>query len=113
MRTFSGIWIKMFLPNDELHDLYSLLIIIKMIKLRIMRWARNIKPMGEKRITYTLLVGKPEGTRPQGGPIFRRVNNIKVDVLEREFGGVNRICPAQDRYRWRAVLNAIMKLRLP
>jgi hypothetical protein len=57
-----GRWRK--LHNEELHDLYSSLNIIILIKLRRMRWAGHIARMGEKRNAYRLLVGKPEGKRP-------------------------------------------------
>jgi hypothetical protein len=53
--------------------------------------------MGEKRNTYRLLVGKPEGRRPLGRPRRRRVDNIKMDLLERGWGGVDWIGLAQDR----------------
>jgi hypothetical protein len=52
------------LNNEELHDLYSSPRIIRIIKLRRMRWAGHVARMGEKRIAYKLLVGKPEGKRP-------------------------------------------------
>jgi hypothetical protein len=54
--------------NKELHDLYSSPIIIRIIKLRRMRWAGHVARMGEKRNTYWLLVGKPGGKRPLGRP---------------------------------------------
>jgi hypothetical protein len=54
-----GGWRK--LHNEELHDLYSSSSIIRIIKLRRMRWAGHVARMGEKRNVYSLLVGKPEG----------------------------------------------------
>jgi hypothetical protein len=51
------------LLNEELHNLYSSPNIIRMIKSRRMRWAWNVARMGEKRNTYRILVGKPEGKR--------------------------------------------------
>jgi hypothetical protein len=62
-------WIK--LHNEELHDLYSSPSIIRIIKSRRMRWAGLVALMGEKRNTYRLLVGKPEGKRPLGRPRCR------------------------------------------
>jgi hypothetical protein len=56
------------LHNEELHDLYSAPSIIRIIKSRRMRWASHVALMGEKRNTYRLLVGKPEGKRPLGRP---------------------------------------------
>jgi hypothetical protein len=58
----TGEWIK--LHNEELRDLYSSPSIIRINKLRTMRWARHVTRMGEKRNAYRLLVGKPEGKRP-------------------------------------------------
>jgi hypothetical protein len=68
--------------------------------------------MGEKRNVYRLLVGKPEGKRPLGRPRCRRIDNIKMDLLEKELDGVDWIGLAQDRYRWRALVNAVMNLRV-
>jgi hypothetical protein len=56
------------LHNEELHNLYSSPSIIRIIKLRRMRWAGHVVRMGEKRNVYRLLVGKPEGKRPLGRP---------------------------------------------
>jgi hypothetical protein len=61
--------------------------------------------MGEKRNAYRLLVGKPEGKRPLGRPRRRWVDNIKMVLEEREWGGVDWIGLAQDRNRWRALMN--------
>jgi hypothetical protein len=57
----AGEWRK--LHKEELHNLYSLPSIIRIIKSRRMRWAGNVARMGEKRNVYRLLVGKPEGKR--------------------------------------------------
>jgi hypothetical protein len=70
-----GGWIK--LHNEELHDLYSLPSIIRIIKLRTMRWLGHVVQMGEKRNVYRLLVGKPEGKRPLERPRCRWIDNIK------------------------------------
>jgi hypothetical protein len=56
------------LHNEELHNLYSLPSIIRMIKSRRMRWAVHVIRMWAKRNTYRILVGKPEGKRPVGRP---------------------------------------------
>jgi hypothetical protein len=62
---------------------------------------------------YRLLVGKLEGKSPQGKPRHRWINNIKMDLLEIGLGGVDWIDLAQDRYRWRALVNAVMKFWVP
>jgi hypothetical protein len=67
--------------------------------------------MGEKRNAYRLLVGKPEGKRPLGRPRRRRVDNIRKDLGEVGWGDVDWICLAQDRNRWRALVNWVLNLR--
>jgi late competence protein required for DNA uptake (superfamily II DNA/RNA helicase) len=62
---------------------------------------------------YRLLVGKPEGKRPLGRPRYRWIDNIKMDLLEIGWGVVDWIGLAQDRYRWRALVNSVMNLRVP
>jgi hypothetical protein len=69
--------------------------------------------MGEKRNVYRLLVGKPEGMRPLGRPRCRWIDNIKMDLLEIGLSVVDCIGLAQDRYRWRALVNSVMNLRVP
>jgi hypothetical protein len=69
--------------------------------------------MGEKRNVYRLLVRKPEGKRPLGRPRRRWMDNIKMDLLEIRLNVVDWICLAQDRYMWRALVNAVMNLRVP
>jgi hypothetical protein len=69
--------------------------------------------MGEKRNVYRLLVGKPEGKRPLGRPRRRWIDNIKMDLLEIGVNVVDCIGLAQDRYRWRALVNSVMNLRVP
>jgi hypothetical protein len=69
--------------------------------------------MGEKRNVYRLLVGTSEGKRPLGRPRRRWVDNIKMDLLEIGWGGVDWIGLAQDRDKWRALVNVVMSLRVP
>jgi hypothetical protein len=69
--------------------------------------------MGEKRNVYRLLVGKLEGKRPLGRPRRRWINNIKMDLLEIGVNVVGWNGLAQDRYRWRALVNSVMDLRVP
>ena len=68
---------------------------------------------GERRGVYRVLVGKPEGKGPLGRPRCRWECNIKMDVLEVGCGGMDWIDLAQDRERWRALVNAVMCLRAP
>jgi hypothetical protein len=99
--------------NEELRDLYSSPIIIRIIKSRRMRWAVHVARMGEKRKAYRLLVGKPEGKRPLGRPRHRWVDNIRMDLGEVGLGDVDWIRLAQDRNRWRALVNSVLNLRDP
>jgi hypothetical protein len=102
-----GEWRK--LHNKELHDLYSLPNIIKIIKSRRKRWAGHVARLGEKRNAYRLLVGKPEGKRPLGRPC-RWVDNIRMNLGEVEWGDVDWIGLAKDRNRWRALVNSVLNL---
>jgi hypothetical protein len=68
--------------------------------------------MGEKRGVYRVLVGKPEGERQLGRPRCTW-EDIKIDLQEVGYGGMNWIELAQDRDRWRALGNALMNLRVP
>jgi hypothetical protein len=69
--------------------------------------------MGEKRNVYRLLVGKPEGKRPLGRPRRRWIDNIKVNLLEIGVSVVDWIGLAKGRYRWIALVNAVMNLLVP
>jgi hypothetical protein len=68
--------------------------------------------MGGKRNEYRLLMGKPDGKRPLGRSRRRSVDNIKMDLLEIGWSGVGWIGLAQDRDKWRALVNAVMNLRV-
>jgi hypothetical protein len=68
--------------------------------------------MGDGRGVYRDLVGKPERKRPLGRSRRRWQDNIKVDLQEVGFGGIDWIVLAQNRDRWRAVMNAVMNIRV-
>jgi hypothetical protein len=82
----TGDWIK--LHNEELHNLYSSPHIIRMIKLRRMRWAEHVARVGSKINAYRIMVGKPEGKSPLVRSTCRWVDNIKMDLREIRWEGM-------------------------
>jgi hypothetical protein len=79
------------------------------MKSRKMRWEGHVARMGEKRNVYKLLIGK----RPLGRPRRRWIDDIKTDLLEIGVSVVDWIGLAQDRYRWKALVNSVMNLGVP
>jgi hypothetical protein len=67
---------------------------------------------GAKRNAYRILVGKPEGKRPLGRPIHRWEDNIKIDLREIGWSGMDWIDLAEDRDQWRALVNTVMNVRV-
>jgi hypothetical protein len=102
----------MKLHNEDLHILYSSPNIIRLIRSRKMRWAEHVARMGEDRNVYRVLMGKPEGKRPLGRPRPRWEDEIRMDLREIGWGSVNWIQLAQDRDRWRVLVNTVMNLRV-
>jgi hypothetical protein len=82
------------------------------IRSRIVEWAEHVTRVGDGRGVCRVLVGKPEGKRPLGTPRLRREDNIEMDLQEVGWG-MDWIDLAQDTYRWRALVNAVMNLRDP
>jgi hypothetical protein len=106
----TGEWRK--LHSEELHNLYLSPDIIRQNNSRRMRWAGHVARMGEGINVYRVLVGKPEEKRPIERPRRRGEDGIIMDLGEIGWGGVEWIRLAQDRDRWRAVVNAVMNLRV-
>jgi hypothetical protein len=110
-REEDGSWRK--LHNDELHNLYSSPNIVRVIKLRRMRWAGHVARIGEEKGVYRILVGRPERKRPLERPRRGWEDNIKMDLREIKIDGENWIHLAQDRVQCRAFVNTVMNLRVP
>jgi hypothetical protein len=77
-----------------------------------MRWLGYVARVGDRRVAYRVLVEKPDGKRPLGGPRLRWEDNIKMDLQEVEWGGMDWIDMVQDRDRWRALVSAVTNLRV-
>jgi len=75
--------------------------------------ASHVARMGERRGVYSILEGKPEGKRPLGRHRRRWEDNIKMDLQEVGFESMDWIELAQDRDRWRALMSAVLNLRVP
>jgi hypothetical protein len=78
-----------------------------------MKWAGNIPHMGDRRGVHRVFVGKPERKRPLGTPRCRWEDNIKMNLQEVGFGGMDRNELADDRDGWGALVNALINLRVP
>jgi hypothetical protein len=69
--------------------------------------------MGERRSAYRILVGNPEGKRPLGRPRYKCEGNIRMDLREIGWGGMDWIDLAHGRDQWRALVNMVMNLQVP
>jgi hypothetical protein len=107
----TGEWRK--LHDEELHNLYSSPSIIRIIKASWKRWVGHVARIVEKRNAYRLLVGKPEERRPLGRPRHRWIDNIRMDLVKVGWCDEDWSGLAQDRGRWRALVNSVSNLRFP
>jgi hypothetical protein len=102
----TGEWRK--LPNEELNDLYASPDIVRVIKSRGMRWAGHVARMAEGRGVYRVSVGNAEGRRPRRS----WEDNMRMNLREVGCACVDWMELAQDRDRWRALVSAVMNLRV-
>jgi hypothetical protein len=77
------------------------------------RWVGYVARIVEKRNAYRLLVEKPKGKRLLGRPRHRWVDNVKMDIGETRWGDVDWIGLAQDRNRWKFLVNSVINLQFP
>jgi hypothetical protein len=99
------------LHNEELRNVYCSPSIIRSIKSRRMRWAGHVARVEEKRNAYRILVENPEGKRPLGRPRHRWEDNVRMDLTDIGWGGMDWIDLPQDRDQWRALVNTVLNLR--
>jgi hypothetical protein len=78
-----------------------------------MRWAGHVARIGETKNAYRILVRKPEGKTPLGRPRHRWVDNIKMDLRDIGWDGMDRIDQVQDRDQWWALVNRVVNLWVP
>jgi hypothetical protein len=100
------------LLTEELHNLNVPPHVNGVIKSRRIRWTGNVARIGEMRKVYNILVRKTERKSPLGTPRCTRQNNIKMDLKEIPWEGVDWIHLAQERDQWRALVNTVMKFRV-
>jgi hypothetical protein len=98
---------------EELNDVYSSPTVVRVIESRRMRWAKQVARMEEERGVSRILVGNPEGKRRLGRHRPSGEDNIKAEFQEVGCGVTDWIELAQDKERWRALMNAVMDLRVP
>ena len=96
--------------NDELNDLYSSPNIVRVIKSSIVRWAGYVARMGRVKVYTGFLVGKSERKKPLRRLRHRWEDYIKMDLQEVGYGDMDWV---ELRDRWRALVNAVMNLRIP
>ena len=105
----NGEWRR--LQNEEFHSLYRSPNIVRVIKSRKLRW--HLARMEEGRSVFKIWTGKPTGKRALGRPRRRWEGNIRIDLEEIGINAGNWVDSAQDRDYWRALVNAVLKLRVP
>jgi hypothetical protein len=111
-KVFGGIFV-IFSSNNKFNFIWDTEIFFLLFEVSEDEMVGHVARMGEVRGAYNILVGRPEGRRPLGRHRHRWEDNIKMDLREIWFGDVDWIHWAQDRGRWRAIVNTVMNLRVP
>jgi hypothetical protein len=106
----TGVWSN--LHNEELHNICCSPGVIRIIKSRRMALGTEYGTHGENMNVYRILVGTPEGKIPLRRYRYKWGDNIKMDLREIGWGGVEWSRLLQDRDQWRAPVNSVMNLRV-
>jgi hypothetical protein len=107
----TGSWTKLY--NEELHNLYSSPNVIKMIKSRRMRWAGHVASTDRRKMHERFWWENQKERDQPLGKVRCRWENIKMDFRKIGWGGMNCIHLAQDRDKWRVLVNITRNLRVP
>jgi hypothetical protein len=99
------------LHNEELQNLYTSSNIITVITSMRMRWVGHVACVVEINI-YNILIGKPEGKRPLGRSRSRWKDNVRMDLMDIGWEGVDWMHLAEDRNQWWALVNTVMNLQV-
>ena len=101
------------LHNEELHSLYRLPNIVRVIKSRSLRWTGHVARMNKGRSALRIVTGTPAGKRPLRRPRHRWEDNIRVDLKEIGINTRNWVDMAQDKDYWKTLVNVALNLRVP
>ena len=110
-RDENGEWRR--LHNEELHSLYRLPNIVRVIKSIRLRWTGYVARMEEGKSAFKILTGKPTGKRPLRRPSRTWEDNVRMDLKEIGIDRKNWVVYAQDGDYWRALVNVALNLRVP